>query len=145
MTGLKSYQVKYRISTGQITVTRRGRHLYAEADAASRLIRQEQITALTKELQRLRVLWKMLEHTAVGVEGAAPRAWDAARKWLKEQQKKQRTPAEVYAMIAAAPAIQGRCQQESALLSRAQTLLDQLGSQVPWRTEPLEGQQDGPR
>jgi hypothetical protein len=144
-TGLKLHQVKHGIRTGGIVVERRGYYWqFTEAEARRQTLKK-QIKTLEKELLRLRVLWKMRGPTTLEDADTLRRAWDAARKWLKEQQKKQKSPAEVYVMIAAAPAIQALCHQEPALLSRAQALLDHLGPQIPWSTKPLGGQQDGPQ
>ena len=130
--GGSPHTVRRRIRQGKINATRSGKYWQlslADVDAEEqKRLRHE----LKNELIRLRALWRSGGRAALTAEGAAHRAWDAARQWLEGQRKKQKTLGDVFALIAAAPAIQKLLQQEPNLLECARALLAQLGSDATW-------------
>ena len=117
---------------GRINATERGKYWQLSPAAVNAEERKRLCHALRNELIRLRVRWRSGGRAALEVKGAAHRHWDAARKWIEEQRKKQKTPGDVCTLIAATPAIQKLLRQDPTLLVKAQALLAQLGPDATW-------------
>src|SRR5262249_19637148 len=130
--GVSTHTVRRGITNEKINATRRGKYWQLSPAAVDAEERMRLRHKLKNELIRLRVCSRSGGRAAPGAEGAAHRAWDAARKWIEEQRKKQKSPGDVLAMIAASPALQKLVQQEPTLLDCARELLAQLGPDVTW-------------
>jgi excisionase family DNA binding protein len=84
--------VRRLIKDKKINATRKGKYWQLSPVALDIEKRKRQQHALKNALIRLRVRWRSGGYAALGVEGAAARAWDAARKWIEDQRKQQKTP-----------------------------------------------------
>jgi excisionase family DNA binding protein len=131
--GCSEDTVHHLIRDKKLKATRKGKYWQLSPVDLDREKRKRLQHALKNELIRLRVRWRSGGYAALRIENAASRAWDAARKWIEDQRKQQKTPGEVFALIAAAPAIQKLLQQEPDLLKDARELLEQLGPDVAWQ------------
>lgn len=130
--GASPHTVRRKIREGKIDATKKGKYWQLSPATVDAEEQKRSRHALRNELIRLRVRWRSGGRAALEVEDAAHQAWDAARKWLKDQRKKQKTPGAVFARIAAAPNIQKLLQQEPKILNHARALLAQLGPDVMW-------------
>jgi excisionase family DNA binding protein len=131
--GRSADTVRRLIRDKKLNATRKGKYWQPSPVALEIEKRKRLQHALKNELIRLRVRWRSGGYAALGVENGVSRAWDAARKWIEDQRKQQKTPEEVFALIAAAPAIQKLLQQEPDILKDARELLAQLGPDVAWQ------------
>jgi hypothetical protein len=130
--GVSPHTVRRGMRQRKIDATKKGKYWQLFPAALDMEERKRLRHELKNELIRLRVRWRSGGRAALGGEGAVHRAWDAARKWLEEQRKTQKTPGDVFALIADAPAIQKLLQQETDLLTKAQALLKRLGPDAVW-------------